>query len=81
MTIKSTKLDRETLIGAAKTSMSSKIIGKDNELFATMVVDAMLAVETLNSQKKKRYPVKAVDIIKVSPLFFTFKYLIAKNRN
>ena len=46
--------------------MSSKIIGKDNELFAKIAVDAMLSVETKNSQNKKRYPVKAVEIIKVT---------------
>jgi len=66
MTLKTSKLGKEALINAAKTSMSSKIIGKDNDLYAQMAVDAMLAVETLNAQKKKRYPVKAVEILKVT---------------
>jgi len=66
MTLKTSKLGKEALINAAKTSMSSKIIGKDNELFAKIAVDAMLSVETKNSQNKKRYPVKAVEIIKVT---------------
>jgi len=66
MTLKTSKLGKEALINAAKTSMSSKIIGKDNELFAQIAVDAMLSVETKNTQGKKRYPVKAVEIIKVT---------------
>mmetsp|Transcript_7403 Transcript_7403/g.6634 ORF Transcript_7403/g.6634 Transcript_7403/m.6634 type:complete len:553 (+) Transcript_7403:91-1749(+) len=66
MTIKTSKLGKDALINAAKTSMSSKIIGKDCDLYAKIAVDAMLAVETLNSSKKKRYPVKAVEILKVT---------------
>eukprot|EP00485_Elphidium_margaritaceum_P011560 CAMPEP_0202686020 /NCGR_PEP_ID=MMETSP1385-20130828/1808_1 /ASSEMBLY_ACC=CAM_ASM_000861 /TAXON_ID=933848 /ORGANISM="Elphidium margaritaceum" /LENGTH=570 /DNA_ID=CAMNT_0049340507 /DNA_START=25 /DNA_END=1737 /DNA_ORIENTATION=- len=66
MTLKTSELGKEALINAAKTSMSSKIIGKDCDLFAKIAVDAMLAVETLNDQKKKRYPVKAVEILKVT---------------
>ena len=66
MTLKTSKLGNEALVNAAKTSMSSKIIGKDNDLYAQMAVEAMLAVETLNAQKKKRYPVKAVEILKVT---------------
>ena len=65
MTTKVSQLGKDCLINCAKTSMSSKIIGIDSDFFAKMAVDAMLAVETLNAQKKKRYPVKAVDIIKV----------------
>ena len=66
MTLKTSKLGHEALVNAAKTSMSSKIIGKDCDLYAKIAVDSMLAVETLNSQKKKRYPVKAVEILKVT---------------
>ena len=66
MTKKSSELDKSLLINVAQTSMSSKIIGKDSEFFAKMAVDAMMAVETLNKQKKKRYPVKAVEIIKIT---------------
>jgi T-complex protein 1 subunit alpha len=44
--------------------MSSKIIGSDDDLFAPMAVDAMLAVKTLNPRGDIRYPVKAVNVLK-----------------
>jgi T-complex protein 1 subunit alpha len=65
MTLKSEKLEYDTLLNCAKTCMSSKIIGKDSQFFAKMTIQAMMAVETINVEKKKKYPVKAVEILKV----------------
>lgn len=59
-----TELGKETMVNIAKTSMLSKIIGSDSEFFAKMVVDAMLAVKTVNPKGEVKYPVKAVNILK-----------------
>jgi len=65
MTRKVGELGAETLLNCALTSMSSKLIGKDGEFFARMCVDAMTRVETVNAKGQKKYPVKAVDILKI----------------
>ena len=55
--------------------MSSKIIGayhspsteltfRDSDFFATIAVDAMLAVKAVNAKGEVKYPVKAVNILK-----------------
>ncbi|OXM76645.1 T-complex protein 1 subunit alpha [Cryptococcus neoformans Bt63] len=58
------KLGKDSLINVAKTSMSSKILAADDDFFAPLAVDAMLAVKTINSKGEKKYPVKAVNILK-----------------
>jgi T-complex protein 1 subunit alpha len=76
LSVKVESLGKEALKNVAKTSMSSKIIGRcpylfddvlmvsDSEFFSTLAVDAMLAVRTVNNKGEVKYPVKAVNILK-----------------
>ncbi|GLB35382.1 putative assists the folding of proteins upon ATP hydrolysis [Lyophyllum shimeji] len=64
LSIKVEALGREALINVAKTTMASKIIGNDDDLFAPMAVDAMLSVRTINNRGDIKYPVKAVNVLK-----------------
>uniref|UniRef100_A0A0M3ILJ5 T-complex protein 1 subunit alpha n=1 Tax=Ascaris lumbricoides TaxID=6252 RepID=A0A0M3ILJ5_ASCLU len=58
------ELGRSSLIGAAQTAMSSKLIGPDAEFFGEMVVDAAELIKVTDSQGKISYPIKAVNILK-----------------
>ena len=56
------------LMNCARTSMSSKIIGREEDHFAKIVVDACLAVKTVSersgSRKKVRCPIKSINMLK-----------------
>ena len=64
MSLKVDTLGREALINAAKTSMSSKLLGPESEFFADMVVNAIQNVKHVNEQGEVKCPVKAVHILK-----------------
>jgi len=59
-------LATDHLIQAARTSLSSKIIGKEGDFFAKMAVQAVQSVATVSKvDGKTKYPLSAIHILKV----------------
>jgi T-complex protein 1 subunit alpha len=46
LAVSTSSLGKEALINAARTSMSSKLIGPESKIFAELAVEAMMAVKT-----------------------------------
>lgn len=57
-------LGEEALMNAAKTSMSSKIIGADADFFASIAVDAVTCIKSTKEDGRVHYPVGAINVLK-----------------
>lgn len=64
MSLSVEQVGEEALINAAKTSMSSKLLGAESEFYAEMVVKAMQRVKHVNALGETKCPIKAVHILK-----------------
>uniref|UniRef100_A0A1I7YW89 T-complex protein 1 subunit alpha n=1 Tax=Steinernema glaseri TaxID=37863 RepID=A0A1I7YW89_9BILA len=64
LSIPTDELGQESILGAARTSMSSKIIGSNADFFSEMVVKAAELVKTVDPSGKVIYPIKAVNVLK-----------------
>lgn len=43
--------------------MSSKIIGKEADIFAKLAVDAVMSVKTTDILGKSRYPISSINVL------------------
>ena len=64
MSLKVDTLGKDALINAAKTSMSSKLLGSESDFFSDMVVHAIQNVKNEKASGETTYPIKAVHILK-----------------
>jgi T-complex protein 1 subunit alpha len=64
LAVKVDSLGTDALINIAKTSMSSKIIGPECDVFSKLVVEAMTSVKTVGATGEYKYPLKSVKIAK-----------------
>ena len=65
MAVKTGTLGRDVAFNIARTTLSSKIFGRESEFFANLAVDAITSVKTESAETGKAiYPIKAVGILK-----------------
>lgn len=64
LSISTEDLGKDSIINAAKTCMSSKVIGSDCEFFSNMCVEAANLVKISDGKGGFTYPIKAVNVLK-----------------
>merc|ERR1712013_114940 len=64
LTFKVDDLGEDCLINAAKTCMSSKLIGADSEFFSKMIVEAAHDIKVSDGKGGHNYPIKAINVLK-----------------
>jgi T-complex protein 1 subunit alpha len=64
LVIKYDQISKDTLVKTAQTTLSSKLIGPESELFSKMCVEAMMNVKSTSNDGTAKYPVKSVNIVK-----------------
>lgn len=64
LSINTDDLGRACILSAARTSMSSKLIGSVSEYFSEMIVDAVMAVKRTGNKGEAKYPIKAINVLK-----------------
>jgi T-complex protein 1 subunit alpha len=64
LAVKVDALGDEVLLQVAKTSLSSKFVGVESDLFTRMIVDAIKAVKITGQDGKTKYPVGQVNVLR-----------------
>lgn len=62
--VKVDSLGVDVLKQIATTTLSSKFVGSENELFSKLIVDAIMSVKMKNVEGKWKYPVNQINVIK-----------------